>query len=307
MVSETTLTPRNLVYPLFVMDGKSIKEPINSMPGQFRYTIDELMIAVENSYASGLRSFALFPKVDDSLKDKMATYSYDENCFYGKAIKTLKDRFSDITIFSDVAMDPYSSDGHDGIVKEGKILNDETLDILAKMAIFQAKCGSDFISPSDMMDGRIGYLREALDSVGHKDTGLMSYCAKYASAFYGPFRDALDSAPKAGDKKTYQMDYRNSSEALREAHLDQEEGADIIMVKPALSYLDIINNLNKSSQIPIAAYFVSGEYAMLKGAASLGYLNFDEAILEATTSVKRAGANIIFTYAAPELVSILGF
>jgi porphobilinogen synthase len=301
MVKENTLEVSNLVYPMFVTYGSNVKEAINSMPGQYRYSLDELLIKLEEVYGLGIRAIALFPKIEEKHKDTLASHSYSNENHYLEAIKTVKDKYKDIIIFSDVAMDPYSSDGHDGIVENGEILNDETLPVLAKMALAQAKAGSDYIAPSDMMDGRVAYLRLALDNEGYKNIGIMSYSAKYASSFYGPFRDALDSAPKAGDKKTYQMDFRNSEEGVREAELDIMEGADIVMIKPALSYLDVIRDISLTSQIPVAAYFVSGEYSMIMAAGELGYINANEAMYEATCSVRRAGARIIFTYAALDL------
>lgn len=301
MVKESSLETSNLVYPMFVTSGRKVKEEITSMPRQYRYSVDELLIKLEEVYEANIRSIALFPKIEQEHKDSLSTYSYDNSNHYLIAIKEIKKKFNDITLFTDVAMDPYSSDGHDGIVKDGKILNDETLPILGKMAIAQAQAGCDYIAPSDMMDGRVGYLRNILDQEGFSHVGIMSYSAKYASSFYGPFRDALDSKPKAGDKKTYQMDFRNSIEGVREAKLDTLEGADIVMIKPALSYLDVIRDIKITSQIPVAAYFVSGEYSMILAAGKLGYLDADEAMYEATCSIKRAGANIIFTYAALDL------
>ena len=252
----------------------------------------------------GLRNVVLFPAVDDSLKDKKASYSYDSSNFYLKAIRAIKERFPDCCVMTDVAMDPYSSDGHDGLVKDGEILNDETLPILAKMSLEQAHAGADIIGPSDMMDGRVGYIRDALDHNGFTQVSIMSYTAKYASSFYGPFRDALESAPKSGDKKSYQMDPANQREALIEAELDIEEGADFIMVKPALPYLDIIHLLSQSFETPISAYNVSGEYAMLMAACEKGWLDYEKAMPEMLLSIKRAGASSILTYFAKDFARL---
>jgi porphobilinogen synthase len=305
MMQETQLGLNNLIYPLFMVDGKNIKSEIKSMPGNFRWSTELLLKEIESCIKLGIHSFILFPAVEDSLKDKTATYSYSKKNFYLKAIRDIKTRFPEITLISDVAMDPYSSDGHDGLVKNDKIINDETLPILAKMAIAQAEAGIDMVGPSDMMDGRVGYLREALDEKGFTETSIMSYTAKYASAFYGPFRDALDSAPKKGDKKTYQMDPANKKEALREALLDESEGADFLMVKPALHYLDIIHVLKEQSQLPIAAYHVSGECAMLVAACKNGWLDYKKAMPEALLSIRRAGADAILTYFAKDYAKMV--
>ena len=298
MVRETRMTVDNLIYPLFLVDGKKIKKEVKSLPGNYRWSLDLLLSEIEECMELGLRNFILFPAVKESLKDKKATYSYHPKNFYLKAAKAIKKRFPECCLISDVAMDPYSSDGHDGLVKKGMIINDLTLPILGKMAVAQARAGFDLIGPSDMMDGRIGFIRQALDQAGYVDTGIMSYCAKYASAFYGPFRDALDSAPKAGDKKTYQMDPANKREALIEAKLDIAEGADFLMVKPAIHYLDVIHSLRENTHLPIAAYHVSGECAMLVAAAQKGWLDFDQAMPEALLSIRRAGADVILTYFA---------
>ncbi|MDG1518692.1 MAG: porphobilinogen synthase [Flavobacteriales bacterium] len=300
MVKETILRPSNLIYPLFLVDGENIKIEVKSLPGNYRWSLDLLLGEISECISLGIKSFVLFPAVDDRHKNSTATYSYNNNNFYLKAIKTIKQQFPEVCLMSDVAMDPYSSDGHDGLVRDGKILNDETLPILGKMAVAQAEAGIDIIGPSDMMDGRIGYIREELDVHGFKDVAIMSYTAKYASAFYGPFRDALDSAPKAGDKKSYQMDPANSTEALRESELDTIEGADYLMIKPALNYLDIIQLLKQNSDLPIAAYHVSGECAMLTAAVNNGWLDYETAMPEALLSIKRAGADIIITYFAKE-------
>jgi porphobilinogen synthase len=304
MVRETAVTTDNLIYPLFLVDGKNQKQTIKSLPNIYRWSLDFLTKEVEQCIKLGIHSFVLFPGVEDSLKDKKATYSYSSKNFYLKAIKELKKQFPQICLMSDVAMDPYSSDGHDGLVQNGKIVNDETLPILAKMALAQAEAGIDIIGPSDMMDGRVGYLREELDDNGFTETSIMSYSAKYASAFYGPFRDALESAPKSGDKKTYQMDPANKTEALIEARLDELEGADMLMVKPALAYLDVIHVLKQEFELPIAAYNVSGEYAMLHAAAQKGWLNYDACMQEMLLSIKRAGADIILTYFAKDFAKL---
>jgi porphobilinogen synthase len=300
MVRETRLPLSALIYPLFVVDGSSKKIPITSMPGIHRWSEDLLMQEIDECMQLGIKSFVLFPAVEDALKDKTATYSYAENNFYLRIIRAIKQRFPEACLMSDVAMDPYSSDGHDGYVENGKIINDITLPILGRMAVAQADAGIDIIGPSDMMDGRVGFIRKELDQEGFSETSIMSYTAKYASAFYGPFRDALDSAPKFGDKKTYQMDPANKREALREAQLDTAEGADFLMVKPALCYLDVIHLLKENFDLPIAAYNVSGEYAMLKAAAMQGWLDYSRAMPEMLLSLHRAGADVILTYAAKE-------
>ncbi len=304
MVQETQLGCNNLIYPLFMVDGKNIKSEVASLPGNYRFSPDLLLKEIEECMELGLQSFVLFPAVEEALKDKVATYSYAEENFYLHAIRSIKERFPEACLMSDVAMDPYSSDGHDGVVENGKILNDVTLPILGKMSVAQAQAGIDIIGPSDMMDGRIGFIREMLDDAGFSNTAIMSYTAKYASAFYGPFRDALDSAPKAGDKKTYQMDPANSIEALREAELDVQEGADFLMVKPALCYLDIIQKLKENFDLPITAYNVSGEYAMLMAACQKGWLDFNVAMPEMLLSMRRAGADAILTYFAKEFAKM---
>ncbi|MEE2919748.1 MAG: porphobilinogen synthase [Bacteroidota bacterium] len=304
LVRETHLTPGHLIFPLFVMDGESRRDPIASMPGIDRVTEDHALREVEEALSLGVTSFVLFPAVEDTLKDDRATYGLSKDNFYLRIAKAIKSRFPEAWLMSDVAMDPYSSDGHDGVVQSGQIVNDLTLPILAGMAVVQAEAGFDSIGPSDMMDGRVGVIREALDVAGHVDTGILSYTAKYASAFYGPFRDALESAPKHGDKKTYQMDPANRREALREADLDMAEGADMLMVKPALCYLDVIMALKEYSDRPIAAYNVSGEYAMLKAAAEKGWIDHDNAMSEMLLSIHRAGADVILTYFAKEFAQL---
>jgi porphobilinogen synthase len=305
MSKETTLDLSNLIYPLFLVDGTNIKSEIASLPGNFRLSIEHLLREIDSCVKLGLHSFILFPSVEEKHKDKTATYSYSSKNFYLRAIKEIKKRFPHIILISDVAMDPYSSDGHDGLVKNGRILNDETLPILSKMALAQAEAGIDLIGPSDMMDGRIGFLRDELDDNCFHDTGIMAYTAKYASAFYGPFRDALNSAPKLGDKKSYQMDPRNSREALLEADLDFTEGADFLMVKPALHYLDVIKALKDEFPIPVAAYHVSGECAMLTAACNNGWLDFNKAMPETLYSMRRAGADVILTYFAKDYALLL--
>ena len=296
---ETHLGVERLIYPLFVVDGKGVKSEVKSLPGNFRWSIDTLLPEVEECLHLGISTFDLFPAVSENLKDTVASYSYAEENFYLHIIRKLKETFPEICIMTDVAMDPYSSDGHDGFVDEhGAILNDVTLPILAKMSVAQAQAGADILGPSDMMDGRVGFIREALDNAGFIDVSIMSYTAKYASAFYGPFRDALDSAPKSGDKKTYQMNPANVREALIEAELDYAEGADYMMVKPALPYLDIIALLKANYEIPITAYNVSGECAMLIAACQNGWLDFDRAMPEMLMSIRRAGADVILTYFA---------
>jgi porphobilinogen synthase len=300
MVRETELRTSDFIYPLFLVDGKGIEVPISSMPGISRFSEDLMLREIEACVSVGLASFVIFPAVEDSLKDKEATYAMQSDNFYLRAIRSIKQRFPEVCLMSDVAMDPYSSDGHDGYVIDGRIDNDRTLPILARMAVHQAEAGIDIVGPSDMMDGRVQHIRESLDAAGFSDTSIMSYTAKYASAYYGPFRDALDSAPKFGDKKTYQMDPANKREALREAALDESEGADYLMVKPALCYLDVIQTLKENSALPIAAYNVSGEYAMLKAAGEKGWINYDRAMPEMLLSIKRAGADIILSYFAKE-------
>ena len=300
LVQENHLQVSSLIQPLFLVPGENIKLEIKSLPGIFRFSEDLLLEEIGACMAVGIQTFLIFPAIPEELKDKGATYSYSKDNFYLKAARNIKKKFPSSCIISDVAMDPYSIDGHDGWVEDGQILNDKTLPVLAKMAAAQAEAGFDMIGPSDMMDGRIQYIREYLDNEGYTNTGIMSYTAKYASAFYGPFRDALDSAPKAGDKKTYQMNPANLQEALKEAHLDISEGADVIMVKPALHYLDVIHLLKTNTNIPIAAYHVSGECAMLIAAAQNGWLDRQKAIEETLMGIKRAGADIIITYFARE-------
>ena len=305
MVEETKIGSEHLIYPIFLKDGTNVKEEISSLPNNFRWSIDRLLPEIEACMKLGVMTYDLFPAVEEHLKDKTATYSYAEDNFYLHAIRKLKETFPEIVLMSDVAMDPYSSDGHDGLVENGIILNDETLPILSKMSLAQAQAGIDIIGPSDMMDGRVGSIRETLDINGFTDVSIMSYSVKYASAFYGPFRDALNSAPKHGDKKTYQMNPANKREALLEAELDFMEGADMLMVKPALCYLDVIHLLKENFNIPITAYNVSGECAMVYAAAANGWLNYDLAISEMLLSMRRAGADAILTYFAKDFAALL--
>ncbi len=304
MIEETSVGTNDLIFPIFLIDGKNKKTEVDSMPGIFRFSPDLILKEIDECMNLGIRAFDIFPAVEDNLKDTHATRSYDPDFFYLKALREIKKRFPEACIMTDVAMDPYSSDGHDGLVEDGKILNDESLDILGKMALAQAATGVDILGPSDMMDGRIGYIRKLLDKNGFKDVSIMSYTAKYASGFYNPFRDALDSAPKFGDKKTYQMNPANRKEALIEAELDTAEGADFLMVKPALAYLDIISVLKAGSSLPIAAYNVSGEYSMVKAAAQKGWLDGERVMRECLLSIRRAGADVILTYFAKEFARL---
>jgi porphobilinogen synthase len=304
MVEETKIGVENLIYPIFLKDGKNIKDEVLSLPNNFRWSLDRLLPELEECLKLGIYTFDIFPAVDEDLKDKEASYSWAEDNFYLHAIRKIKETFPELMLMSDVAMDPYSSDGHDGYVENGAILNDKTLPILAKMSVAQAQAGIDIIGPSDMMDGRVKVIREALDKEGFTDVSIMSYTAKYASAFYGPFRDALNSAPKSGDKKTYQMNPANRREALIEAKLDMEEGADMLMVKPALSYLDVIRDLKENFPLPITAYNVSGECAMIHAAARNGWLDYDRAVMEILLSMRRAGADGILTYFAKDFARI---
>ena len=311
LVRETTLTPDDFLVPLFVTEGKGIKEGIPSMPNYFRLSLDNLEKEVKELWKMGLCSVLLFVKVDDKLKDNKGTEALNPNGLMQLAIKTVKNACPQMLVITDVALDPFSSYGHDGIVAEGQILNDESAEVLAEMSISHAKAGADFVAPSDMMDGRILTIREALEDEGFINTGIMAYSAKYASAFYGPFRDALDSAPVdianvPKDKKTYQMDYANRYEAIKETQMDIDEGADIVMVKPGLCYLDIVREIRNDVDVPVAVYQVSGEYAMVKAAAEKGWLNHDAVMLEQLTAIKRAGANIIASYFAKDFIRTLG-
>lgn len=301
LISETYLNSNQLIWPLFLVEGQRVEIEIRTMPGQYRWSLDLIFKQIEMALSLGVNTFALFPAVNDLLKNSTATEALNEKGLLPLAVHEIKKRFPESVIITDVALDPYSSDGHDGLVYNNKILNDETVKVLTQMAVVQAAAGADIVAPSDMMDGRVGEIRKVLDLNGFADVSIMSYTAKYASSFYGPFREALDSAPKKGDKKTYQMDFRNKTEALRELELDIEEGADFVMVKPALSYLDIISEFKKRSSVPVAAYNVSGEYAMIKAAAKCGMLDETKAMVEMLYSIKRAGADIILTYFAIEM------
>lgn len=307
LVRENLLTTADLIAPLFVIEGKDQLIPVESMPGQYRMSIDLMVEKVRTLQKMGIRCVSLFPALEDSLKDSKGTESLNPDGLFQRAIKEVKNACPDMLVMTDVALDPYSSDGHDGIVdpKTGEILNDETLEILAGMAVNQARAGSDIIGPSDMMDGRVSAIRTALDENGFKNTSIMSYTAKYCSSFYGPFRDALDSAPKSGDKKTYQMDFSNVREAIRETKLDEAEGADILMVKPGLPYLDVIRAMRENTTLPISVYNVSGEYAMVKAADEKGWIDGEAVMMEMLTSFKRAGADMILTYFAEDTARLL--
>lgn len=305
LVEETRLSARDLVWPAFVKEGRGVREPISALPGCSRLSLDNLEKDLATLMPKGLRALALFPCLEDALKNAKASEALNPDGLIPRALKSLKARFPELILISDVALDPYSSEGHDGLVKNGEILNDESIVVLAEQARVQAEAGADFVAPSDMMDGRVGWIRQTLDEAGLSRVGIISYCAKYASSFYGPFRAALESAPRFGDKKTYQMSFANRREALREARLDMEEGADVLLVKPALSYLDIISDLRSASDRPIAAYNVSGEYAMVKFAAAAGVLEEKAAVLEILGSVKRAGADMIFSYHTPDVLNWL--
>lgn len=305
LVSETHLTPNDFIVPLFIDEGENIKTEIASMPGYYRNSLDVTVQEVKDLWNMGLRSVLIFIKCKDEWKDNTGKEAWNKNGLMQRSIKAIKDAVPDMYVMTDVALDPYSSFGHDGIVKDGKIVNDETVEALVKMSISHAEAGADMVAPSDMMDGRIGAIRKGLEENNFIDVGIMSYSAKYASCFYGPFRDALDSAPGFGDKKTYQMDYSNRIEAVKETLMDVEEGADIVMVKPALSYLDIIRDVKNAVNVPVSAYNISGEYAMVKAAAAKGWIDEDKAILEILTSIKRAGADLIATYFARDAVRLI--
>jgi porphobilinogen synthase len=304
LVRETTLTPAHLVLPLFVHEAAQA-QPIASMPGCFRQSIDGLVATAREASALGIPAVALFPALADVFKDPRAGSSTDPDGLLPRSVRALKSALPGLVVITDVALDPYSSDGHDGLLRDGRIVNDETLPILAAMAVAQARAGADVVAPSDMMDGRVAAIRAALDAAGFTEVAICSYCVKYASAFYGPFRDALDSAPRSGDKKTYQMDPANVREAEREVRLDEAEGADWLMVKPGLPYLDVIARVRSLTVLPVAAYHVSGEYAMLKAAASNGWIDYDRCLLESLLSLRRSGADIIFSYGAIDAARFL--
>ncbi|MEL6916539.1 MAG: porphobilinogen synthase [Bacteroidota bacterium] len=305
LVQETKLSSNDFLVPLFVVEGKNVKEEIPSMPDYYRLSLDYLAKEIKELWDMGLCAVLLFVKVPDNLKDNEGTEALNADGLMQRAIKTVKNSCPDMLVMTDVALDPYSSYGHDGIVKNNEILNDETSEVLAEMSVSHAEAGADFVAPSDMMDGRILTIREALEDEGFIHTGIMSYSAKYASAFYGPFRDALDSAPGFGDKKTYQMDYTNRFEAIKETEMDIDEGADIVMIKPGLCYLDIVREIKNEVDVPVAVYQVSGEYAMLKAAAEKGWLDHDAVMMEQLIAIKRAGANIIASYFAKDAVNLL--
>ncbi|CAI8247558.1 MAG: Delta-aminolevulinic acid dehydratase [Formosa sp. Hel1_33_131] len=311
LVRETILTPHDFLVPLFVVEGKGVKSEIPSMPNYFRYSLDTLETEVKLLWSLGLKSVLVFVKVADSLKDNKGTEALNSHGLMQRAVKTIKNACPEMLVMTDVALDPYSIYGHDGIVSDGIIQNDDTVEILTGMSLSHIEAGADFVAPSDMMDGRILSIREAFEDDGYVDAGIMSYSAKYASSFYGPFRDALDSAPVDSDhipkdKKTYQMDYANRFEALRETEMDIDEGADIVMVKPGLAYLDILREIKNEFDVPVAAYQVSGEYAMIKAASEKGWLDHDQAVLETTMAFKRAGADIIASYFAKDIVKLIG-
>lgn len=310
LVRETILTPNDFIVPLFIVEGKNVKEEIASMPGYYRYSLDLIQQEVKEIWRLGLRSVLLFVKVPQELKDNAGKEAINPDGLMQRAVKTIKEAVPEMLVMTDVALDPYSVYGHDGIIDSGKVLNDDTSAVLAEMALSHAKAGADFVAPSDMMDGRIFEIRSLLEDEGYHDTGIMSYSAKYASAFYGPFRDALDSAPVDAqdiprDKKTYQMDPANREEAIRESLMDIEEGADIVMVKPGLCYLDIVRDIRNKIDVPVAVYQVSGEYAMIKAAAQKGWLDHDAVMLEQLTAIKRAGASMIASYFAIEAAKLL--
>lgn len=305
LVAETTLKTSDFIAPLFIEEGENSKSEIPSMPGYYRNSIDLAVKEVKELYSLGIRAVLLFIKCRDEEKDNTGREAWNENGLMQRSVKAIKDVVPDILVMTDVALDPYSTYGHDGIVKDGEILNDETVDALCRMSVSHAIAGADFVAPSDMMDGRIAAIRTALEKNGLVRTGIMSYSAKYASCLYGPFRDALDSAPGFGDKKTYQMDFANRREAIKETLMDVEEGADIVMVKPAMAYLDIIREVKNSVNIPVSAYHVSGEYAMIKAAAERGWIDEEKAIIESLTSIKRAGADLIATYFAKQAARLI--
>ena len=305
LIAETQLAPNDFIAPLFIDEGANVQIEIASMQNYYRRSVDLTVKEVKELWSMGIKSVLLFIKCKDELKDNTGKEAWNKNGLMQRSIKAIKDAVPEMYVMTDVALDPYSSYGHDGIVKDGEIVNDPTVEALVKMSISHAEAGVDMVAPSDMMDGRIGAIREGLEQNGFTKVGIMAYSAKYASCFYGPFRDALDSAPGFGDKKTYQMDYANRLEAIKEVMMDVEEGADIVMVKPALSYLDIIREVKNSVEIPVSCYNISGEYAMIKAAAKMGWINEEKAILETLTSMKRAGADLIATYFAKDAVKLI--
>ena len=303
LVRETELSPRQLIYPMFVTEGKAVRECIETMPGQFRLSIDELLRECEELYALGIGAVNLFGYSIE--KDELGSMSYDSGGLIQRAVRAIKKTIPEICVHTDVALDPYTTHGHDGLVINGEIVNDESVEVLCRMALSHAEAGADWIAPSDMMDGRVGAIRNALDGQGFDGVGILAYSAKYASCFYGPFRGALKSAPKSGDKKSYQMDPANTREALREISLDLDEGADVVMIKPALCYLDVISRVRDTFDVPIAAYNVSGEYAMVIAAAEKGWIDKDRAMMEMLLSIRRAGADMILTYFAKDVAAYL--
>ena len=305
MVAETILRPSDFIAPLFITEGTDVREEISSMQNYYRMSIDNTAKEVKELWSLGIRSVLLFIKCKDELKDNKGTEALNPDGLMQRSIKAVKDACPGMVVMTDVALDPFSIYGHDGIVDGQEIVNDATVDVLAQMSVSHARAGADFVAPSDMMDGRIGAIRDALECNGFSKTGIMSYSAKYASCFYGPFRDALDSAPGFGDKKTYQMDYANRVEAIKEVLMDVEEGADIVMVKPAMAYLDIIREVRNNVDVPVSAYHVSGEYAMIKAAVKMGWLDENKAIMESLTSIRRAGADLIATYFAKDAAKLI--
>lgn len=305
MVAETDLTASNFIVPLFIVEGENIVSPIESMVGYNRYSIDNIIKEVKLLWDLGIKSVLIFVKSRDDLKDNTGKEAWNPDGLIQRSIKAIKDAVPEMIVMTDVALDPYSSFGHDGIIVNGDVANDLTVDALVKMGLSHAAAGADFLAPSDMMDGRIGAIRNALEENNFNSTGIMSYSAKYASCFYGPFRDALDSAPGMGDKKSYQMNYTNRLEAINETLQDIEQGADIVMVKPAMAYLDIIREVKNQVTVPVSAYQVSGEYAMIKASAANGWLNEEMAILESLFAIKRAGADLIATYFAKDAIRLI--
>ncbi|HQF55580.1 MAG TPA: porphobilinogen synthase [Fibrobacteria bacterium] len=307
MVRETSLSPANLIMPCFVREGQGLSEPVASMPGCHRHSLDRLVEAAREWAALGIPAIALFPVTPPQAKTGDAKAALDPDGLVPRALKSVKDALPELQLITDLALDPFTDHGHDGLMSvDGRILNDETVEVLCGMAALHARCGADIVAPSDMMDGRVGEIRSSLDSEGFENTGIMAYTAKYASGFYGPFRDALDSAPRSGDKKTYQMDPANRREALLEADLDEAEGADILMVKPGLPYLDVLRELRDRTTLPLAAYHVSGEFAMLKAAAANGWLDYDRCLMEAMICFRRAGADMVLTYGAADAARLMG-
>ena len=305
MLAEHRLHPSDFIAPLFIAEGMGVKDPIPSMPDYHRLSLDLAVRKAASWHEMGIPAVLLFVMVPEEKKDNEGTEALNPDGLMQMAVKRIKDTVPGLTVMTDVALDPYSSYGHDGIVRDGEIINDESVDVLARMAVSHARAGADYVAPSDMMDGRIGEIRRALEADGHPGTGILAYSAKYASGFYGPFRDALDSAPGFGDKKTYQMDPANVREAVREAQMDEAEGADIVMVKPGLPYLDVVRAVREAVHVPVAVYNVSGEYAMIKAAAQMGWLDEEAAMMESLLACKRAGADVIATYWAEKAVALL--